>query len=303
MISIIMPTYNRFKIVQETIEINAQISCEIEYEIIVINDGNDLPFDINYPNVTIKKNHKKGAASARNFGASIAKYPILFFIDDDMWMTTESILAIKKLITDSFLKSNCCVLNWQYPSSLINEMEQQKIGRYLLNANYHTLEGRAKIEINHQIELFKVNSIGSGSFVISKELFTTIGGYNENFIFQGEDIDLSNKLNTSSIGIYLFTPITCFHNQKDRLDITEFIDRDFRGYLSQFNRTKNDIVVEKTNTFKKHIFTALAPLNSILLLLFNWIPNNSIFDKITFRIIGTLSSIAYYKAMKQAKNK
>jgi predicted glycosyltransferase involved in capsule biosynthesis len=158
-----------------------------------------LPFDLNYPNVAIYKNPKKGAASARNFGASIAKYSILFFIDDDMWMTTESILAIKKLHTDSFFVSNCSVLNWQYPQVLINEMEQQKIGRYLLNANYHTLVGRAKIEINHSADLFKVNSIGSGSFVISKELFTAIGGYNENFIFQGEDVDLSNKLNTSNI--------------------------------------------------------------------------------------------------------
>ena len=46
MISIIMPTYNRFDIVQETIHKTIAINSPIEFELIVVNDGEPLPFTI-----------------------------------------------------------------------------------------------------------------------------------------------------------------------------------------------------------------------------------------------------------------
>jgi glycosyltransferase involved in cell wall biosynthesis len=300
MISVILPTYNRFEIVHETIQKTLNINTDIEFEIIVVNDGETLPFTIEHPKLHIYKNPKRGAASARNFGAEKAKYAILFFIDDDMWITEESLVAIQKMEAEDFFKSNTAVLNWQYPDSLVDEMQKNKIGRYLLKANYHTLEGRLKKNIDHTQPLIKINSMGSGSFAIAKDVFTKIGCYNENFIFQGEDIDLSNRLNSTNTGIYLYTQVTCYHNQKDRLDIKEFIDRDYRGYLSQFKRIDKTQAAMPSNSIKQVIFSALIPFVSIFLFLFNNIPNKNAFDVITFRIIGILSSISYFKAKKDA---
>lgn len=298
MISIIMPTYNRFEIAKETIEKIAALSKTIPFELIVVNDGEAFPFELNYPDVFIFKNPKKGASAARNFGASKAKYNLLFFIDDDMWITNESLIAIKELSDDGFFTANCTVLNWKYPDKLITEMSEDKIGRYLLNANYHKMEGRLNQKIDPAVRYLKINSIGSGSFVISSQVFSSIGKYNEGFVFQGEDIDLSDKLNSANIGIFLYTAITCFHNQKDRLNINEFLDRDYRGYLSQFKR--KDIKNIKPDKVKQFIFTLLIPLKFVFLFLFSSIPNRTIFDVIIFRIIGILSSISYFKAMKDA---
>ena len=106
MISIIIPTYNRFLILEETILKTLSIQTNIEYEIIIVNDGKALPFAINNPKISLFKNPKKGAASARNYGAAQAKYTILFFIDDDMWITAESLNQILYLNQKEILKND-----------------------------------------------------------------------------------------------------------------------------------------------------------------------------------------------------
>ncbi len=190
--------------------------------------------------------------------AEKTKYPLLFFIDDDMWITSESCTAIKKLEEELFFSKNCSVLNWQFPDNLISEMKQDKIGRYLIKADFHTMEGKElKQKIDYTTNLFEVNSIGSGSFAIAKQLFFDIGGYNEGYTFQGEDIDLSERLNKSGIGIFISTGITCYHNQRDRLEINLFLDGEYRGFLSQFQPHSIDGV--KLNRIKQTIYTALIP--------------------------------------------
>ena len=196
MISIIVPTYNRFEIVEETIL--KIISIDLEFELIIVNDGEKLPFSISHPKLKILENPKRGAASARNFGASHAKYDILFFIDDDMWITAESLQAIEKLRQQQFFITNCTILNWRYPDYLLTKMKNEKIGRYLLNSNYHNLEGRLKQKINKNEIFMRITSIGSGSFAISKETFEMVGKYNDNITFQGEDIEISSNLNKHS---------------------------------------------------------------------------------------------------------
>ncbi len=300
MISIIMPTYNRFEIARESIEKIISLSTEIPFELIVVNDGDGLPFTINHATLSLWQNPKKGASAARNFGASKAKYDILFFIDDDMWITAESLMAIDSLNQSGFFKSNCMVLNWKYPDVLIEQMNQQKIGRYLLHANYQTLEGRLKRTININEPLMRIKSIGSGSFAMNKFLFQSVGEYDETIVFQGEDIDLSLKLNRQKIDAFLYTKITCFHNQKDRLDIDGLLDRDKRGFESQFKIMKIKKEIHKVHPYKKILFNSLIPFFPLLKFIFTALPNTKLIDTISFRLIGILSSITYFKALRNA---
>lgn len=299
MLSVILPTYNRFEIVEETLQKIVTLETNIPFEIIVVNDGQELPFNMQHEKLSIYKNPKKGASAARNFGASKAKYDIFFFIDDDMWITAESLNQILYLNQKEILKNDCALLNWRYPDELIQSMYKNKIGRYLLNANYHTLEGRLGRKLDNNEKLIQLNSIGSGSFVIANHNFNKVGGYNDTILFQGEDIDLSNKLNAQGVKIYLDTKLTCYHNQKDRLDIDGYIDREHRGYTSQFNKTGKTFATH--TPLKQFIYTLLIPFNAVFKLLFQLIPNNSIFDFITFKTIGILTSIVYFKAYYNAE--
>ena len=299
-LSIIIPTKNRQQVLLESIEYALRAIENFEAEIIVVNDGDAIHNLPENDKLRLLDNNRQGVSKARNMGGREAKYPLLFFIDDDMWITSESCTAIKKLEEELFFSKNCSVLNWQFPDNLISEMKQDKIGRYLIKADFHTMEGRLKQKIDYTTNLFRVNSIGSGSFAIAKQLFFDIGGYNEGYTFQGEDIDLSERLNKSGIGIFISTGITCYHNQRDRLEINLFLDREYRGFLSQFRNSQSTI---SPNPIKQTIYTALIPFKITFLLLFNIIPNRPVFDFITFRTIGILSSIMYFKAWYNAENK
>jgi len=300
MISVIAPTYNRFEMIEDTIRQTLSIPTNIDFELLVINDGDSLPFSISHPKLSILKNPKRGVASARNFGAAHAKYPILFFIDDDMRITADSFKVITELHAGGFFSDGCAVLNWNYPDTLIQEMENNKIGRYLLNAKFHTLEGRLNQRIDKSATLQKITIIGSGSLVISAKTFFSVDGYNEAFIFAGEDEDLSLRLQNAKIDRCLYTGITCYHHQNDRLDIEHFLDREFRGYLSLFSTRPATLQPDKR---KQLIYTALIPFRFLFIILFRLSPNFSGFDFISFRTIGILSSITYFRAWYKAGKK
>lgn len=101
--SIIIPTYNRADIINDTIQsvINQSYT---NWELIVIDDGGtdntkDLINQINHPNISYywKENGERGAA--RNFGVKKAKGEYIFFLDSDDLIYPKHLLQAKsKLI-------------------------------------------------------------------------------------------------------------------------------------------------------------------------------------------------------------
>jgi glycosyltransferase involved in cell wall biosynthesis len=291
-ISIIVATKDRKDILLESTLQNILVARQFNCEYIVVNDGDDLSFSTALSDVVLLNNQKRGVSKARNTGAAIAIGKLLFFIDDDMWITSKTIETIISLQKDNYFDDAVVVMNWTYPEQLQNNLRHTKIGRYILRANYHTLEGRSNKKIDYSQSLLPINGMGSGSFVIAKNIFEKIGGYSEQIIFQGEDIDMAQKITKQNIGMFLSTPVTCFHNQKDRLDIKHFLLREENGYRSQVAAGMADMKISKIR-----IYGLLLPLSSLFRILFELTPNSSFFDLLTFRLIGILSSLTYVKAI------
>jgi glycosyltransferase involved in cell wall biosynthesis len=295
-ISIIVATKDRTNILIESTLKNIQVANYYHCEYIIVNDGDNFHIPNSLSTIKIFDNKKMGVSKARNTGAENATGEILFFIDDDMWITPQTIERISDLSNDNFLQSNIVLMNWEYPKELQIDMIRKKIGRYILQSNYHTLEGRLHKKIDYTKSLQPINGIGSGSFVINKKLFETIGGYNENISFQGEDIDMTNRIINNKINMYLLTEVTCLHNQEDRLDINNFLQRIKHGYESQVKAGITDLKKSKLKFYR-----FLLPFAPILKVFYTLIPNSSFFDLFTFRLIGTLSSLTYTKAIRNAK--
>lgn len=295
MISIIMPTYNRFDIAEKTIQLTTGINTDVEFELIVVNDGNPLPFSIHHPKLKMVSNPKKGVAAARNYGVGISKYPVLFFIDDDMWITARTLTIIADLYENKKLNEAYYNLNWIYPDTLQNKLACNKIGRFILNANYHTLEGRSAMVIDYTKTEVPHEGVGSCSFCISRQNFLKVGGYNEQIQFQGEDTELAKRLSNLHIEARLLTEISCYHNQEDRLDIKGYTDRIYRGFISQHRAGMVNI-----SGYKKFLLQVFIPFYFIFEFLFKLMPNLKIFDIITFKIIGILSVLSFAKALRDA---
>lgn len=91
-ISIIMPSYNREKLIEKTLDsILGQTFEHDNLEIILIDDGSsDNTVNIaqnklipaNMPHIILKQTHK-GVSAARNKGISVAKGEFIFFLDSD----------------------------------------------------------------------------------------------------------------------------------------------------------------------------------------------------------------------------
>lgn len=296
LISIIIPTKNRNEILIESLE-NAVNSIQgFDAEIIVVNDGvalSNVPINLN---VTVLENAESGVSSARNKGANAAKGLVLFFIDDDMNITTESIEIILQIYKQNLLKNSYFNFNWIYPNRLLKTLKFKKIGRYLLYSNYHTLEGRMHKKINYSQLIDDANGVASCAFCISKENFIKINGYDEKILFQGEDIDIAKRLQQNKISSKVITQVTCYHNQKDRLEIDEYLDRIYRGYLSQAKAG----MLNKLS-LRQQFVALFIPFFSVLKFIYTTIPNRPFFDKVSFRCIGLLSSITSIKAINVVK--
>lgn len=102
--SIIIPSYNRGKLITETIGTVLQQSWP-HYEIVVVDDGStDNTKEViekNYANETrvkyfYKRNEERGAA--RNFGLKQAKGDYAVFIDSDDWMKPHYLETLNEII-------------------------------------------------------------------------------------------------------------------------------------------------------------------------------------------------------------
>src|SRR3989338_1715483 len=92
-VSVIIPTFNRESLLAATLDSIFKSAPPVPtLETIIVNDG--APFTKNIPGIercSVISNHGKGAASARNSGASAAKHPLLLFLDDDMLVAPDNI--------------------------------------------------------------------------------------------------------------------------------------------------------------------------------------------------------------------
>ncbi len=90
MVSVIIPVYNRVKVIDRSINSVINQTYPIN-EIIVIDDGsNDGTYDLvkrNFPQVILKYQENKGVSNARNIGIKLAKSKWIAFLDsDDEWL-------------------------------------------------------------------------------------------------------------------------------------------------------------------------------------------------------------------------
>jgi glycosyltransferase involved in cell wall biosynthesis len=127
MISIIIPTKDRVKIYENTIQAAIRASRNIESEIIVVDDDSDIKPKTFDAKVKLIDNCGNGVASARNTGALAATGQILLFIDNDILITEESLIHITSLHKE--LHNVCINPNWEYPANLQQQVKSSPLGR------------------------------------------------------------------------------------------------------------------------------------------------------------------------------
>ena len=224
LISVIIPTYNRFKYLLATIEsIKAQTYKNIE--IIVVNDKSTQPeyyshdFGKNVNVIHLEKNSREihnfpCAGHVRNEGIKAAKGRFIAFCDDDdSWMPNKLKLQMEAMkasgckmsCTEGFIGDGKYDPNKTY-KKYNSEHFMEELKKIFKDKGSDALDkGFPKVWKSDFLEIH--NCAITSSVVISKEILDKIGNFN--IIHTGEDYDCWKRALKYTDMIYVEEP--CFY--------------------------------------------------------------------------------------------
>ena len=211
--SIIIPVYNRPEEVEELLESLSQSSFSAPFEVIIVEDGSDIPcelivdrfrskLDISY---YYKKNSGPGAS--RNHGMEKAKGNYFIIFDSDCIIPTQYLTAVNTELHKEF-----CHCFGGADRALDSFSDVQKAINFAMTSFLTTGGIRGGSE---KLNKFQPRSFNMG---ISKEAFKLSGGFGK--IHPGEDPDLTMRLWELGLDTRLFPKAFVYH--KRRIDWKKF---------------------------------------------------------------------------------
>jgi len=175
MISIIIPSLNEEKYIEETLKSMKNQDFEGEYEIILVDGGSkDKTIKIakKYTNNIIKIG--RGISKARNRGAKESKGNILIFVDADTRLLYNTVSVIEKTFKKKEVVAATCPT---VPGPAVKDFIPYWAFNVLMEKSIKSKKAK----------------IPGWCFACRKSVFESLGGFDES-LSTGEDFDLSSKL-------------------------------------------------------------------------------------------------------------
>ena len=214
-VSIVVPTYNRGPALRATVEaiLRSRLDAVGAAELIVVDDGSAAPVDlvgVTPPTgftVNLLRRSNGGPAAARNSGFHAARGEFVLFVDDD-------ILVPPTLVEDHLAAHE------QLPAAVV-------CGRCVLSppsgprALFDFLEGLGSDPGRDALEPFvRIPIVASGQISLPRSICPAgEGAYREDLKTPGaEEFELSMRLRTRGVPIFLATRIQALHCQPVDID-------------------------------------------------------------------------------------
>lgn len=189
-----------------------KIFSRIGGEIILVNNDqkeNLEEFKRRYENIKIiNSGNNVGFGKACNIGAKEANENVLFFLNPDTEIQSESIEAViyelkhgTDIIGSSLVGLNNATCQWS---------AGKKISLYdLARNNLHIPRSRSIWDSRNKVE---TDWVSAAAFFIKKDVFEKLGGFDEKFFMYFEDIDLCRRAKESDCKIIYFPYFSVFHH-------------------------------------------------------------------------------------------
>ena len=227
LVSVIIPTYNREKLILRSLNSVLNQSYK-NFEVIVVDDGSTdntakILQELTDERVKIFKTENQGANAARNFGIKKAIGELIAFNDsDDEWHPEKLSKQVNFLIENKFDAVFCQMI--------------------VKKGNKGHLFPKKMNEKNKLKDLiFFYNFIGTPALLLKKELFSEIGSFDEN-LPRMQDWDFAIRLcNKSNVGYQKIPLVNVYLGNNSISENNSFIEPSI------------DIIFQKYQCFIKNL--------------------------------------------------
>lgn len=178
MISVVIPTYNEARCIEQTLQQLLQLECKSGYEVIVADGGSeDQTVEIAVKYATVIES-EKGKAKQMNVAAKSAKGSVLFFAHADMTFAPNTLQAICDTVHKEGFDGG--------GFSNVFDRHNRRIKRLGRIMNLRILN---KEQSDRHV------FYGDNGIFVRKEVFQELGGFKEIPIM--EDYDFSIRMNST----------------------------------------------------------------------------------------------------------
>lgn len=224
MISVIIPLYNKEKIIERSLE--SVLSQDYEdFEVVIVNDGStdhsmEIVRSIQDPRVVLIDQENGGPSKARNTGVKHAKGEWIVFLDADDELLPNTLSHFNTLIED-YPKASMIVCPFYTDNGVSRKLWRLKVGWQVNPFKAH---------------FFDVFYTRTGNFICSKELLYK-HSFNVN-LRRYEDFELWFRLYKDAI-IYVSSEPSLVVNDKhaEASSARKDIKEDFVGHLDFSNKS------------------------------------------------------------------
>lgn len=251
-VSFIYVNYNSGKYLYNSINSiheNFPVNDNIDYEIIVFdNASTDESANYNFKKCTVYKNSVNlGFAKANNLAVKFSKGQILYFINPDTIFKSINIEENINLLLDKRSRIGIVSPLVIYPNNNIQYTSRKDPTLMLLLP--HLLGISKFIYFNYKYnskyynKKFYPDWVSGCAFMISKELYLEINGFDEQYFLYWEDVDLCKRINLKGYKV-LFNPnhIVIHYENISSKKVKYFSKlHEIKGRLLYFSIYKNKI--------------------------------------------------------------
>lgn len=305
-LSIIIPTKDRGRIFDTTLQAALNAARDIRAEIIVVNDSKTSSVRIPEPSqgVRLIHNPSQGVASARNLGAREASGEVILFLDDDIIISETSLRHIMNVHRE---KSGIALNpDWTYPPMLLNSLKHTPFGRFLMAHNMTTFQGWYADAGWKEGALFSSLSVASFHLSMRRTDFLKTGGYDEQFPWAGfEDYDFPRRLTKANVSFFIDTRIVVHHNEEDRIQLRTWLDNQERRAVTRtiaIQRGYPELTLHYPLA-KRTLLFLLLTFYPVILVILKFIPHGIGMDPLEFRLISALQAAKIFKGYSAGMNR
>lgn len=263
MISIIIPFKNKSSMLIECIK-SIYKYIDVNYELILINDHSDkeeliiINKEINNKTYVVDFNPPFNFQKINNYGNKIAKREVLLFLNNDTEFVEKSEGLIQQMYQEAIkpdIGAVGCLMLYEdrktiQHAGVILDSTYNAI-HIFHHQNFHELTSK-----NHFENTF-VTAVTGACLMIEKKKFELIGGFNENFIINGGDVDICLRLIEKGYKNKIILDKYIIHKESQTaktLKIIPYQDflESYKSFSRHFNLIYNDTYFDRNlNEFKQ----------------------------------------------------